>query len=771
MKICTLSIAVAAAIALSTPLMAESVQPIVLNIATQSLSSALNEFAQLAKLQLIVDSKLLEGKKVKPITGEMSSEKALERLLEGSGLEGKIDNGIIMIQAQSHSTNKVNSNVVNLKEVTVTTASGFEQNIADAPASITVITGAELNKKSYTSVADAIKNVPGVYLSPVSGQSGGVAQDISIRGMTTTETLYLVDGKPISSGKNFDSAGGSVGVGGLQSWLPPISMIERIEIIRGPMSSLYGSNALGGVINIITKKATKEWSGSVTTEYLIPDADNSTSGEKVSTNFSLSGPLIDNLLALQVNGSFTKTDSVTDDEGNDLTGKELKRFGGKLIWTPDENNDIALEYNFNKQEATESSSSTTAYDKDIVMLSHDGRYGDWITSTYYQYDKTTNLDGATVGTKTYDRLDEVNTLNTQASYFWDKHVSTFGGQYKYEEYENKAQGMASISGITHVDRWLGALYAEDEWKLLEDFALTLGLRYNDDELFGGYLTPRVYGVYHLSNEWTFKAGVSTGYNQPGLTAVTEGWGQTRGSASTGGVMIGNPDLEPEETISYETGFNYANKDLRLNSSLMLFRTDYKNKIVTNRICTKSLGQDCTQWTNRAWVNQFMNVADAEMQGVEVSFDYEITETLKVSSSYTYTESEMKNAIFNAGQTGGNAVQVDLSGMPLNKTPKHMFNLALDWDATPKWNLWSQFNYRGKASDYIDLRSTVGRNDTTLQSETPAYSTMDLGFVYHATKALDIKAGVYNIANKEIMSDEYDITLDGRRYQASFTYNF
>src|SRR5690606_39867572 len=106
---------------------------------------------------------------------------------------------------------------------------------AQETGSISVITREELEKQSYTNIVDAMKNIPGVYVT-----GGGQSQDISIRGMTSTYTLYLVDGRPISAGRSVNTNGSD---GGKQIGLPPLSMIERVEVIRGPMSSLYGSEA------------------------------------------------------------------------------------------------------------------------------------------------------------------------------------------------------------------------------------------------------------------------------------------------------------------------------------------------------------------------------------------------------------------------------------------------------------------------------------------------------------------------------------------------
>lgn len=163
----------------------------------------------------------------------------------------------------------------------VVTASQREQQIREAPASISVITRKDLEAKPYTSVTEAVKSVEGV---TVVGSSPN-DQDISIRGMPGEYTLILVDGKRQKTRETMNR-----GTGGVQSnLLPPLSAIERIEVVRGPMSSLYGADAMGGVVNIITRKVPKEWHGSVSVGGVLQQE--SDQGNTSHMNFWLGGPI------------------------------------------------------------------------------------------------------------------------------------------------------------------------------------------------------------------------------------------------------------------------------------------------------------------------------------------------------------------------------------------------------------------------------------------------------------------------------------------------
>jgi len=649
----------------------------------------------------------------------------------------------------------------------VVSAAGFEQNIAEAPASISVISREELEKQSYTSVIDAVKNIPGVFVT-----GGGNNRDISIRGMTSDYTLVLVDGRPISAGRQVQTNGTS---GGKQEiGLPPLAMIERIEVIRGPMSSLYGSDAMGGVINIITRRGSDEWHGSLRTEYTHSLNDVSEDGHH--SELFVGGALIPGLLGLQLNGAYTGIDESefiggeSFNSGASRPETRRKNGGAEFYLTPTDNDRISLSYRNSTQKAThtqgvstEGVTTSSRFDKEIWTLAHDGRYGALMLNSYLQHDESERVQELTM-------KETVDTLNTMGTYFWGPHAVTFGGQYKQEEFVNGQNVLFNDGipgGVKKADRWIGAVFTEIDWALTDDLSVTTGLRYNDDEFFGGQLSPRVYSVYQLTPSLTLKGGVSTGYKQPTLTQATEGFGgRTGGGGSQNGtppgslpraLSLGNADLDPETSTNYEVGFAYSDPAQGLDFSLMAFHTRFEDKIQSDRFC-ESPGVDrddtanyqCEFGGNRFYFLQTgMNVDEAQMQGVEMTLGYDFTSSLRLTSSYTYTESEQKSGEF--------------KGEPLNKQPRHMFNALLDWDANDRLNLWSQFNYRSRTSDY------QGR--TAIESGTPGYGFIDVGLMYTLTDNVKVTAGLYNLADKEVTDGDYEVVLDGRRLTTGLTIDF
>ncbi|GAL13564.1 TonB-dependent receptor [Vibrio astriarenae] len=135
----------------------------------------------------------------------------------------------------------------------VVTATSYQTKASEAPASVSVITEEDLALMPYNNLADALVATPGVNIADL----GQGRKGIEIRGMDVSQSLILIDGRRVSRASDM------LGHSNFELQNIPVSDIERIEVIKGPMSALYGSDALGGVVNVITKPTTNEWSGSV----------------------------------------------------------------------------------------------------------------------------------------------------------------------------------------------------------------------------------------------------------------------------------------------------------------------------------------------------------------------------------------------------------------------------------------------------------------------------------------------------------------------------
>ena len=237
----------------------------------------------------------------------------------------------------------------------VISASGFEQKITEAPASISVISREELEQKNYSSIAEALKDVEGIDVLGNTGKTGGL--NISIRGMPSNYTLVLIDGRRQGAAGNITPNGfGEMST----SFVPPVNAIERVEVIRGPMSTLYGSDAIGGVVNIITRKVGDEWSGSLTQEVTLQQE--SEFGDSRKTSFYTSGPLINDRLGLTVRGSYfdrdeynLKAQGVNGEEiqlnsrGQSKVEANIYTFGARLDLLANENNDLWFDFDISRQ--------------------------------------------------------------------------------------------------------------------------------------------------------------------------------------------------------------------------------------------------------------------------------------------------------------------------------------------------------------------------------------------------------------------------------------
>ncbi|MDV6327206.1 TonB-dependent receptor [Idiomarina sp. Sol25] len=723
----------------------------------------------------------------------------------------------------------------------VVTAAGFEQKITEAPASISVISNEEIRSRSFTSLLDAVKYQEGIDIGTSRDKTG--QGSISMRGLTGDYTLILVDG--IRQNNHGDIYPNNFG-GNAFNHIPPLETIDRIEVIRGPASTLYGADALGGVINVITKKHTEDWSGAVTFGRSMQTNDNF--GDDFTTDFSATGPLIKNVLSLGVRGSLYDQQASSPEfepavdpngtvhvrqlgfgSGGRTVDNKDEHYGFSLSYTPAKNHHIKFDYDDSHQ----SYDNTPSYDvendtityplgtKDSIeslwqtrggnvnpragyaadqtfdrtwwSLAHDADWSFGTSMISLSYVDTQN-NGRTLplsvderlllqemydGTGEYAGLDEDERrsiaeetflprparqldssqytvdarLDIPVSGFAGHHNLVIGGQLIDGELEDGVFGLEEGNAGAIQEQKMYSLFVEDNWMPIADFTLTGGVRYDDHDVFGSQVSPRLYAVYNLSPAWTLKGGVSTGYKTPKTTDLYDGIVGFGGQGTM--PFAGNPELEPETSINSEIALYWNSDNGDHNFNITYFNTRFEDKIAYGDAvvsCEKTGGErpcvnlgEYNKLGYDTWY-QRINIDEVDVQGVEVAGHYTINETWSVRGNYTWTDSEQKS---------GSQI-----GQPLTNTAEHMANVWLNWSASDNLAIYLQGEFR---SDRYRGYDSV--TDKQLYFEN--YSLFNLGANYKLTESVDLNLRINNLFDRDFTT--YSTTYTDLNGDGEFEY--
>ncbi len=642
-------------------------------------------------------------------------------------------------------------------DTVVVTATGAQQWIKDAPASISVISREEIERKPVTSIGQLLSTVPGV----TGGYAlSGTQSKIRLRGLPEQYTLILIDGRRQgnSSGVNYRDDLGPQDL----NWLSP-DMIERIEVVRGPMSSLYGSDAMGGVINIITRKIADHWGGSVTFNHSMPDA--STRGDTTQMGALFSGPLTDNLgVRIGANVTDRKSDRLEDQ----TPGSKAENANLQFHWRLNDDHALTIEGSRGVQRNTGAGDVYAWGLSKLVqtgyVLGHDGRYGDTTTSKTTLVQNDYKDKGSAVGNHSKETV--FDTAFTTGFHWGFEHSLNVGGQWKREQLENSDTigtvpvtwtGSSRISPTSEADSW--ALFAEDHITLHERFVLTLGVRWDNTDNYDDNVSPRIYGVWHPGDAWTVRGGVSKGFRAPNLKQGTagaatqsggrgcgsltpEGWNSRLVSAdgTTGCYMAGNPNLEPETSTNYELGVGFDQNGW--SASATYFLTNFNDKI--EQVPLRDIPGQTTSFVNGFWWTVAQNIQKARTRGVEASVTVPLHERLSWTTNATRML-ESKNRT---------------TGASLLVVPKITANTSLNWDVTDAWSLNLSAQHIGK--------QLVATSSSTFAK---AYTTVDLVTGYDVNENLTLRAGVLNLDDVSTLEDGNDYDGGARTFFVGLTARF
>ncbi|EJN33051.1 TonB-dependent siderophore receptor [Pseudomonas sp. GM84] len=650
-----------------------------------------------------------------------------------------------------------------------------------------IITAEDIKRRPPANdLSDIIRREPGVNLTgnSASGARGNNRQ-IDLRGMGPENTLILIDGKP-SSARNAVRYGwnGDRDTRGETNWVPA-EAVERIEILRGPAAARYGSGAMGGVVNIITKRPTDAFKGNLNFYTQLPE-DNA-EGASRRANFNLSGGLTDNL-GLRLYGGLAKTDAdaldINADHANSalVAGREgvrNKDINGLLSWKLNDEHRLEASAGYSRQGniyAGDTMNSNGGSDVELISslyghetnvmqrstydLTHLGDFT-WGTSKStlaYEYVRNWRLNeglaggpegaindsGAAVSRLRNTRLSsEVNLPFAMGS---TEHVLTLGGEYLYESlndqgsfrpqsFDPSGSGNNAIIGFDRSDSKMTAksyaLFVEDNI-ILGDTTVTPGLRFDHHETFGDNFSPSLNLSHKLTEALTFKGGIARAYKVPNLyqsnpnyLLYSRGQGCSVQQGNSGGCYLqGNADLEPEISVNKEIGLQYDRGTWR--TSATYFRNDYQNKIIggTDVLYTINSGRRVTQWEN---------AGEARVEGIEGNLFVELSPVLDWNTNLTWMLDNDNRE----------------TGEPLSVIPEYTVNSTLDWRATDKLSFQVAGTYYGKQKSPSYNYRTQENYDIEAQQDVEAYGLVDVSAGYRFNANYDVRVGVNNVFDKQI----------------------
>ncbi|PZL85377.1 TonB-dependent siderophore receptor [Pantoea sp. ARC270] len=683
-----------------------------------------------------------------------------------------------------------------------------EEELKQQPG-VSVITAQDIRKNPpVNDLSDIIRKMPGVNLTGNSANGvRGNNRQIDIRGMGPENTLILIDGVPTTSRNSVRySWRGERDSRGDSNWVPP-EMVERIEVIRGPAAARYGSGAAGGVVNIITKRPTDHWSGSLSL-YTNQPEDNK-EGATRRANFNLSGPLAGDALTMRLYGNINKTDSDAFDinqsqNGSAAAGREgvrNKDINSVLSWKITPLQVLDFSYGYSRQgniyagdtqysngagnaliESLDGAETNRLY-RQTWGLAHNGIW-DWGQSKLtFNYEKTNNtrlnegtagsgegrINSRTFSTSRFDSYRAGGEISFPLELLREQTV-TLGAEWNRDELNDpnsmngtRAPGV-SINGVSgdpgsrnsKNSATLSSLYVEDNIALTDSTEVIPGLRFDYHDTFGANWSPSLNISQGLGDSFTLKAGIARAFKAPNLYQSSEGYLlATRGNGCPVNVargscyLLGNENLDPEVSVNKELGIEYSEQGYI--AGLTWFRNDYKNKIVsgTEVLGYASNGNNILQWSNGG---------KAVVEGLEGNVTIPLVrDTLEWRTNATYMiESKDKE-----------------TGNPLSIIPKYTINTLLDWQVTQDFSTdlnWTMYG-RQKPRRHAESRT---ENGSMSDREVGAYSVFGINFNYDITKNLRANAGINNLLDKQLYREADGASTynePGRAYYAGLTFTF
>ena len=624
-----------------------------------------------------------------------------------------------------------------IKMQVVEAASKYPQKLAEAPSSVTIISSDEVKKYGHRTLADILETVPGLYISYDRNYSFLGMRGFSL-GDFNNRILLLVNGHRLNNSLSDSAFLGT-------EFILDVDLIERVEIIRGPGSSLYGNNAFFGVINVITRKGRDFPANGVE----ISGEGGSFDTYKGRVTY---GKLFKNGVEMLLSGS------IYDSAGQD-------RLFYKQFNTPAQNNGIAedadtdsfksafasigfndftLEGGFITREKRNPTAQFLTDFNDRRLQTKDDR-GYLAFKYVHEFPDIVDLAAKVY----YDRHEfDINEpfsgvlyKDAQQADWWgaelqltkriqDQHTFTFGGEFRddfrqEERFYNVTNGV--VSRDLHRSRQNHGIYFQGDVAVITNLHVNAGVRYDQYGDFDPTFNPRVALIYNPMGQTIFKAIYGTAFRAPNFFELSD---------------QRNQDIKPETISTYSLVYEQGIGD-HLRSSLAGFYNQIDDLITFN---------------SAPGHQRFENLSGAEAKGLEVAFDGSWPGIIRGRASYTFQHTEDSD-----------------TGKILTDSPAHLGKLNI---SVP---VWKEKIFAGLEFLYVSRRTTT--HLTPLGTAEPGEDAVGYGlinftlFSQNLLKNLDLSASVYNILDKRYgdpstpFHQQDIIEQDGRSFRIKLTYRF
>jgi len=568
--------------------------------------------------------------------------------------------------------------------VVSTTSPGQQQEIEDVQATVEILDQKTIQSLSGRSVAQVLNEAAGLTIKDT-----GSTSNVYMRGFLEDHTLILVDGLR-RTGKY-----GSSDLNGIA-----LEDIERIEIVRGPMSALYGADALAGVINIITKKARKEDSARLT--IIGGQADNKDRETGIlRANTTIGGETVSHTFAIELKerGDY-REDQTSIDTDLPEESKKFFSYSNNIILGDD-----SLQTRFEYLDQDDNSIGLDRFGNPYDEYEKEKRYQfsaiynhvteNYLIDTNFGYGNSdADVDrGSGSETTDYSQAE----LNSYLRHFTSDNVTNiFGIGAKHEDIE------VSINS-QDADRTNYNLLYQNEWDITDNLSTVMGLRHDDYSDFGSTTNPRLSAKY-VVGDTDFRIGYGEAFKAPRFLDMYSIF--RRGPYT----ITGNPDLQPEESKTYEVAIGHGGDSYRLD--LIFHHSELDNLIAS------------VPDALNPFLRVYNNIDEAEISGTELTFSAILTEGLTVKGSVEYLDTEDKT-----------------TGERLTDSARVTSKLHLAY----VHDVMSYFLNVKSWHDYY-AAPALPRNSPKVNSN---YTVVDAKVNYAYDQNVEFFGGIDNIANKEL----------------------